>query len=320
MSERSRFSYHAVDLPGGVAADLALPEPSSDPVVQAYAAGNSLNRYLVDILVEFTRPGDRVLDLGCHVGTLAVPAAALGRRVIAVDASPLHVESVRLAARRNGLESLLQVEWCAVDRTAGYVDFDENGLWGMVSRTPEPAAGRLRVATRRADEIVAAAGWDGADLVKMDVEGSELAAVDSLGRLLEGPAAPVLIYESNGMTFELFGYTIEDMRRRLEQLDYITCRFEAGALIYCEPSELQPEAWLDVLALPAAWRRKLAARISAWTAEAMVARCLEWGANEHRNVREYLHRALESGARYPRDDGRIAALRAALAREFVTPG
>ena len=122
------------------------------------------------------------------------------------------------------------------------------------------------------------------------------------------------------MTFELFGYTIEDMRRRLEQLDYITCRFEAGALIYCEPSELQPEAWLDVLALPAAWRRKLAARISAWTAEAMVARCLEWGANEHRNVREYLHRALESGARYPRDDGRIAALRAALAREFVTPG
>jgi FkbM family methyltransferase len=317
MSERSQFSYHAVDLPGGVAADLALPEASSDPVVQAYAAGSSLNRYLVDLLVEFTQPGDRVLDLGCHVGTFSVPAAALGRRVIAVDASPLHVESVRLAAQRNRFESLLRVEWCAVDRAAGHVDFDENGLWGMVSRSTEPAAGRLRVAPRRADEIVAAAGWDAVDLVKMDVEGSELAAVDSLGALLESPTAPMLIYESNGMTFELFGYTIEDMRRRLEQLGYVTCRFEAGCLVYSDPSELQPEAWLDVIALPPAWQRKLAARISAWTPDAMVARCLEWGNNEHRNVREYLHRALESGARFPRDDSRIASLRAALAREFA---
>ena len=318
MSDQQRFSYHGVDLPGGIAVDLALPEGSNDPVVQAYAGGSSLNQYLVDLLLEFTQLGDRVLDLGCHVGTLAIPAAALGRRVIAVDASPLHVESVRLAARRNGLESSLDVEWCAVDRVAGHVDFDENGLWGMVARSPEPAAGRLRVATRRADDIVAAAGWDGVDLVKMDVEGSELAAVDSLGRLLEGPAAPVLIYESNGMTFELFGYTIETMRRRLEQLGSVTCRFEAGALVYCEPSELQPEAWLDVIALPPAWQRRLAARIGAWSPEAMVARCLEWGTNEHRNVREYLHRALESTARYPRDDERIVSLRAALAREFAT--
>ncbi len=311
----SSISYHATALADGRVIELALPGDSSDPVVNAYANGQALNQYLVDWLVRFTATGDRVLDLGCHVGTLAVPAAALGREVLAVDASPLHVECVRRSAARNHLAGLT-VEWCAIDRREGHVVFDENGLWGMIARPSGAAAGGLQVPARRADHLVTERGWDRVDLVKMDVEGSELAAIDSLGALMTGARAPVLIYESNGMTFELFGYGIEDVRRRLEEVGYRTYRVEGMRLIYCDPPQLQPEAWLDVIALPPAWQARCRQVLGIWTDDEIVRRCLEWGGNEHRNVRRYLHDALAAGRTYPVADPRLVALRERLAREF----
>lgn len=315
MNADPQFEFHAVALPDGKSVELALPAASTDPVVQGYAANRYLNQYLVDLLLRFTEPGGRVLDLGCHVGTLSVPAAALGRNVLAVDASPLHVASVRLAAERNRLDSL-RVEWCAVAEQAGEIAFNENGLWGMVARDDGTHAGMLKVPARRADELVKAAGWSRVDLVKMDVEGSELAAIESLGDLLLGPGAPVVIYESNGMTFEIFGYTIADFRRRLERIGYITCRVEKGALVYCPPIELQPEAWLDLVALPPPWQLKAAPIVPAWPVAEMVRRCVEWGASEHPNVREYLHKAFASRVEFPKEDAQIVELRRVLAAEF----
>jgi FkbM family methyltransferase len=310
------YEFFPLTLPDGRTIELALPSESTDPVVNAYKSGQALNQYLIDLLLRFTRAGERVLDLGCHVGTLSVPAACLGRTVVAVDASRLHAGAVEASARRNGLASL-DVICCAVDATEGEVEFSENGLWGMVAQGAKASTGTQRIAARRADAIAADAGWSRVDLVKMDVEGSELAAIESLGTLLDGDAAPVLIYESNGMTFEIFGYTIRELRKRLEALHYRTYRVEGPRLVYCHPGELQPEAWLDLVALPPAWQRRLAGEIdSTWAPEAMVQRCLMWGTNEHRNVREYLAQAMGSDATYPRDDARIVELRTGLAREF----
>lgn len=312
----NEYVFFPLGLPDGRTIDLALPAESTDPVVNAYKSGQALNQYLIDLLLRFTRVGDRVLDLGCHVGTLSVPAACLGRTVVAVDASPLHAGAVEASARRNHLSSL-DVICCAIDAAEGEVEFNENGLWGMVAQRGGASTGTRRIAARRADAIVSDAGWPQVDLVKMDVEGSELAAIDSMGALLHGDIAPVLIYESNGMTFEIFGYTIRELRERLEALRYRTYRVEGSTLVYCPPGELQPEAWLDLVALPPAWQLRLAGEIgSAWAADAMVERCLVWGANEHRNVREYLAQAFCSDATYPRDDERIVDLRARLAQEF----
>ena len=310
------YEFFSLRLPDGRSVELALPAESSDPVVNAYKSGQPLNHYLVDLLLRFTRVGGRVLDLGCHVGTLSVPAASLGREVIAVDASRLHAGAVARSARRNDLTTL-KVVCCAVDETEGEVAFRENGLWGMIAQGVQPPDGAARIASRRGDVIAAEAGWTTVDLVKMDVEGSELAAIRSMGALLAGPGAPVVIYESNGMTFEIFGYTVHALRTHLESLGYRTYRVEGTRLVYCPPGELQPEAWLDVVALPSSWQQRAALDIDpVWSREALVARCIEWGTNEHRNVREYLCHALRGNATYPRDDPRIGELRRALDREF----
>src|SRR5205085_8730536 len=113
---------------------------------------------------------------------------------------------------------------------------------------------------------------------------------------------------------------IGDVRKRLESLGYVTCRVEQDSLVYCPPTELQPEAWLDVVALPPKWQEIGGPIVPRWQSEDMIARCMEWGTNEHRNVREYLHRAFSSQFDFPRDDFRVARLREQLAVEFDATG
>jgi SAM-dependent methyltransferase len=48
-------------------------------------------------------PSDRVLDLGCGPGTLAVPFARLGCEVVALDPEPAMLAAARSAAQREGV-------------------------------------------------------------------------------------------------------------------------------------------------------------------------------------------------------------------------
>ena len=320
MSLDSRFSFFRIDVGSNKVADLALPTKSTDPVVTAYQQGQFINHYLIDLLNTLTRPGDFILDLGCHVGTFSVPAAVLGRAVASLDASRLHVDALRASIARNRLANLL-VFWCAVSETDGELEFHENGLWGMVSRGGEDG-GAERVPAKRVDSLLAELAWPRLDLVKMDVEGSELFALRSMSGMLTGPDAPAVIYESNGMTFEIFKYSIFDIRVFLEDHGYQTFRVEGGRFVYCPPEQLQPEAWLDVVALPPHWRTTLREQIvDQWSDTAMTNRCLEWGASEHSNVRKYLRDAmLSASANYPRDDSRLSDLLSNLNAEFGETG
>ncbi len=310
-----QFQYFPLQVEPAVTVDLALPAESSDPIVQAYKSGLRWNQYLTDLLLEFTAPGDYLLDLGCHVGTMSVPAAVLGRNVTAVDASQLHVDAVQASSARNGLKNLRVLRY-AIGESDGEVGFHEDGLWGAVERAPG-AGGRTRVPSRRVSTLIAELGLPRLDMVKIDVEGSELAALKSMAEFLVRPDAPVIIYESNGMTFNLFGYSISDIRQFLEAHGYRTFRTEANKFVYCPPNELQPEAWIDLVALPEKRQHDFAARIEeAWNETSFVQRCLEWGHNEHVNVRRYLHTAMKSDASFPRTDGRLLELFDELSNEF----
>ena len=106
-------------------------------------------------------------------------------------------------------------------------------------------------------------------------------------------------------------------REYLERLGYRTYRFEADRLIYCPSHELQPEAWLDVIALPDHWQTAMKSRIDeSWDHEAFVHRCLEWGRSEHKPVRKYLYNAMKGNLDFPHGDQRIEQLVHELAQEF----
>ena len=75
------------------------------------------------------RPGERVLDMGCGAGSLAIPLAQAGHGVVAADFSPRMIDALEEGVARYGLETLVtpllvawDEDWAAAGIEAKSVD------------------------------------------------------------------------------------------------------------------------------------------------------------------------------------------------------
>src|SRR5262249_48588828 len=91
----------------------------------------------------------------------------------------------------------------------GVVQFRPVGAWGHV--TDRWAPGVVEVRAQPVSEILEEHGIGRVDLVKMDVEGSEMAVIRGMRELLTGPDAPRVVYENNAHTQRMAGATPEDL-------------------------------------------------------------------------------------------------------------
>jgi FkbM family methyltransferase len=264
---------------------LVLPAKTTDPVVRLYLRGEMENAYMLARLGQTTVPGDSVVDLGCHVGTFAVGAAAMNRRVLALDAAPLHIDLVERSRAMNGFSNLTVVH-AVISMQPGAVPFKEAGLFGAVDFTPGADAPLVRAV--RLDDLVSEFGQGPVRFLKMDIEGSEFDALMT-GRTLLERDRPVILFESNDPTLRLAGHSVREVRELLEQWDYKVFRVEGDRWVYAPPEQMQPEAWVDMLALSSAdqerWRDRLDWQ---WPEPALAQRCREWAALPYPNTRAYL--------------------------------
>ena len=110
------------------------------------------------------------------------------------------------------------------------------------------------------DDLLGEIGWDGVDFLKMDVEGSEVAALIGMSGLLRRPDAPPLLVESNGHTLSLFGETPGSLKATLAAYGYRIFQVERRRLFPISVDELQPTDVVDYLAVkstpvpPRGWR------------------------------------------------------------------
>ena len=131
----------------GAEAFLVLPAKTTDPVVRLYLRNEMDNAYMLTLLAQTTVSGDAVIDLGCHVGTFAVGAAAMRRRLLAVDAARSHVDLVERSRVMNGFSNLTIVH-AVISKQQDAVPFKEDGLFGAVDFSPgadAPLVPALRV-------------------------------------------------------------------------------------------------------------------------------------------------------------------------------
>jgi FkbM family methyltransferase len=188
-----------------------------------------------------------VLDLGAHLGTVALLAAAKGATVLAVEASPRNAACLEASARRNGFVKLAVHNVAAGDRQ-GTVRFHEDGPYGQVTNEDDVSA--VEVPVQRAADIVAGHGWDSLDVVKIDVEGYELAVLDGLRPLLDGSLPPV-VFEANRHVLAPRGIEPGIVVASFAQLGYDTYLVGDGTLVVAGRDDFQPETVADYLALPA---------------------------------------------------------------------
>lgn len=219
-----------------------------DPISAALLAGQSADERLLRLMHRLIRPGQTLLDLGAHIGSFTLAAAKWGGRVIAVEADPRNVELLEASVRRNGFESNVCIVPVAVHDQEGTLEFSFHGPFGHVRSawTDLPA---VAVPARTVDALLEDTGCDRIDLIKMDVEGSELRAVAGMQRLLERDDAPVILYESNCYSLGFYDATPIELRARLRGLGYqYHYRLEAQGLVPIRPRELQPDVLAECVA------------------------------------------------------------------------
>lgn len=155
-------------------------------------------------------PGDVYFDVGAHIGFHAVFAAhrvGPGGRVIAFEADP----SVYVSLARN----LSQFPWAqtinaAVWDQTGSLTFERSGAkdesgWGSVSAVRDSGKGEHVVVRSVAlDDWLNDTDLGRCDALKLDAEGSELAALRGASSMLE-MFRPILILEINSVLLEQGG-------------------------------------------------------------------------------------------------------------------
>lgn len=299
-----------VERPGASGFTIVVDSDMEDFVARAYLSGigDHLSSDLVGLMLELTRPGEWVLDIGAHLGGFALAAAAAGRAVIAVEASPLNASLLRASATRNGFTSLVVVEAVAGE-SPDAVTFSPNGPWGHVV-PGSGGPGTVSVAGVPMANLLAELGFPRLAFIKMDVEGSEIGALRGLSTLLTSPDAPPILYEVNCHALAVLGQEPGSLLRQVADLGYTSYLAEFPRLVRTRPEDFYPQTEGDHLAL-----KEIPDRLQSWaveptlTRQERIARVIADCASQNIDRRVSIGRRLaEAGPQLTGDSRIIAAL------------
>jgi FkbM family methyltransferase len=153
-----------------------------------------------DFIARRLSAGDVFVDAGANIGVFTVSAArtvgARGR-VLAVEPSPAVFPYLEQNIRLNQLENVLACRLALSDQAHDGVPFyaAPASHFGMGALAPQFDAEPCLVNTRPLDDVVADAGLPFVRVLKVDVEGHEIAVFRGARNLLERTPYPVIVFE-----------------------------------------------------------------------------------------------------------------------------
>ena len=176
-------------------------------------------RTFVHLLAEATPSGGVVVEGGAHLGFVTVHAArAVGPdgRVVAFEPNSAVLEVLRENLLVNGVDGRVEVVPRALGDVTGtarfFVRADESSLY-----EPADTAASIEVDVVRGDEVIQSP----VDVVKLDVEGAELAALRGMDGLLTGASPPrALFLECNPPLLRRAGSSPEELVAWLQSRGY----------------------------------------------------------------------------------------------------
>jgi len=166
----------------------------------------------------------RFVDIGAHIGCYTVTgAAAIGEtgKVYAFEPHPENADLLSRNVSLNGYERRVEIVRKAVFSSTGEavlgVDAGDTGGSSVFGGEAKALSSSVKVPTTTIDEFFATEGWPRVDLVKMDVEGAEIAVLHGMGEFCRRNPDLMLIVEfspkriaSAGGTPELFLAAIQE--------------------------------------------------------------------------------------------------------------
>ena len=229
----------------GQAVTFALNKAAKDTHTEALRRALLPGHFIPFVLrrAKQKRGSLKVADFGANVGVVALPLAAHGLRVLAIEVVPANFIALATAARANELGNFLPVNMAAMDRT-GLVS-----LPGTSDRaTAGVEGGDVTVPCDTLVNILETYGFADVDVVKIDIEGAELPALSGADTFFAGRPKTEVIFESNDHACRMFGYDRRDLLRWFVERGFSTYVFRADGLMPIGLDDPQPEPVVDILA------------------------------------------------------------------------
>lgn len=247
-AEQGSEQVCTVEARPGLRFEIVVGTEATDPLSLGYIHGRYEDDYrrLIDLTTLAIGPRGRVLDIGGHIGSFALAASASGYEVVTIEASPRNAELLRRSAERNGFRGLRVIHAAVADRP-GTLRFHVAGPYGHVVGNDGGPGVKVRAA--RVDDLLDELGWERPDFIKLDVEGSEIAAIRGMSRRLSRPDAPPLYFESNGHTLHFFRRKPAELLAEVAKLGYRIYMARGDRFMPARPDFFQAKTCVDYLAL-----------------------------------------------------------------------
>ena len=128
--------------------------------------------------------GDTVVDIGAGIGDDAVAFSRLvgkNGRVIAIEAHPLTYRCLLKTIKANRLDNVIAVNAAVADKE-GHITISDGENY--LSNSIHAGMGSVRVQARTLENILKKTGTSRVDLIKMNIEGAETAALKGMKEIL----------------------------------------------------------------------------------------------------------------------------------------
>jgi FkbM family methyltransferase len=166
---------------------------------------------------KFLKEGDVVVDCGAHLGTLTITASKIVSdkgHVYAYEAHPRTFSFLKRNIYDNGCKNVTALHVAVTDtsQSVRFSDYYVNDMNSVEKNGPLEVTGNTLASLLYDVEKV--------DLLKLDIEGSELQALKGAGGVLKRTKA--VYFESAARSFVRFGYTLDDILQFLKENGF-TC-------------------------------------------------------------------------------------------------
>ena len=187
--------------------------------------------------------GDFFVDLGANYGTFSIPVSLIsGARGLCVEALRSNIPVLHEAIQANDLDTKLDWLLGAVTSQSGEARISGESAFGTVKDSGE------RVLSWALDDLIDEINPSSLSLIKMDIEGMEMAALDGAPRLWERYPDVTWIFEANAAHCFGKGHRPQDLLARFEAQGYLLYLSKGGKLARRSSKDFQESGVSDYFA------------------------------------------------------------------------
>lgn len=229
------------------------------------------------LIMRLLRGTGTLIDMGANIGTITVPVALSGSRVLAIEPHPLNCAKLSTAARLSGLNNIRLVQ-CAVSDHDGEVRFGGEEYWARVVAEGEHGT---PVRALKLDTILSSEAVTAPLMLKLDIEGHESAALRGAAETITKHRPPIM-FESVASADDA-----AKSKQFLADLGYRLFVVRGTILVPRTQCDIQESLVFDFLAVPSEHMNVInGIEVRELTRE----ECLDWVAQMVRGPTEMHHR------------------------------